>query len=158
MIYIYNAGPLFTEADIKQRVYEGKLFRETLANNGVEHFVANPIDLPFDNTKILTSKEIFLGDYEHVNKANVFFFELASGDSGTYVELGNAIEKKMSGKELKIYPIFTDLRLQRNGASGIECPVGFNSYLVGCLTANDIPIYLSFDEAFDAFKKDFNLQ
>ena len=158
MIYIYNAGPLFTEADIKQRVYEGKLFRETLTTNGVEHFVANPIDLPFDNTKILTSKEIFLGDYEHVNKANVFFFELASGDSGTYVELGNAIEKKMSGKELKIYPIFTDLRLQRNGASGIECPVGFNSYLVGCLTANDITIYRSFDEAFEAFKKDFNLQ
>lgn len=158
MIYIYNAGPLFTEADIKQRSYEGKLFRDTLASNNVEHFVANPIDLPFDNTKILTSKEIFLGDYEHVNKANVFFFELASGDPGTYVELGNAIEKLMSGKELKMYPIFTDLRLQRNGASGVECPVGFNSYLVGCLTANDITIYRSFDEAFETFKKDFDLK
>ena len=158
MIYVYNAGPLFTEADIKQRSYEGKLFSDTLARNNVEHFVANPIDLPFDNTKILTSKEIFLGDYEHVNKANVFFFELASGDPGTYVELGNAIEKLMSGKELKIYPIFTDLRLQRNGASGVECPVGFNSYLVGCLTANNITIYRGFDEAFEVFKKDFNLK
>ena len=158
MIYIYNAGPLFTEADIKQRTYEGNLMRETLKNNEVEYFVANPIDLPFDNTKILTSKEIFLGDYEHVNKANVFFFELSSGDPGTYVELGNAIEKLMSGKELKIYPIFTDLRLQRNGASGVECPVGFNSYLVGSLTANNIAIYRGFDEAFENFKKDFNLK
>lgn len=158
MIYIYNAGPLFTEADIKQRTYEGNLMREILKNNNVESFVANPIDLPFDNTKILTSKEIFLGDYEHVKKANVFFFELASGDPGTYVELGNAIEKLMSGKDLKIYPIFTDLRLQRNGASGVECPVGFNSYLVGCLTANNIQIYRSFDEAFTSFKNDFNLK
>ena len=28
MIYIYNAGPLFTEADIKQRKYEGAKFVE----------------------------------------------------------------------------------------------------------------------------------
>jgi nucleoside 2-deoxyribosyltransferase len=158
MIYIYNAGPLFTEADIKQRKYEGAKFVEILERNNKEYFLANPIDLPFDNTKILTSKEIFLGDYEHVNKANVFFFELASGDAGTYVELGNAIEKYMNGKDLKIYPIFTDLRLQRNGASGVECPIGFNSYLVGCLTANNITIYRSFEEAFTSFTKDFNLQ
>ena len=158
MIYIYNAGPLFTEADIKQRQYEGVKFVEILERNNKEYFLANPIDLPFDNTKILTSKEIFLGDYEHVNKANVFFFELASGDAGTYVELGNAIEKYMNGKDLKIYPIFTDLRLQRNGASGVECPIGFNSYLVGCLTANNITIYRSFEEAFTSFAKDFNLQ
>ncbi len=158
MIYIYNAGPLFTEADIKQRKYEGAKFIDILERNNKEYFLANPIDLPFDNTKILTSKEIFLGDYEHVNKANVFFFELASGDAGTYVELGNAIEKYMNGKDLKIYPIFTDLRLQRNGASGVECPIGFNSYLVGCLTANNIKIYRSFEEAFDAFTKDFDLQ
>ena len=158
MIYIYNAGPLFTEADIKQRKYEGSKFVEILERNQKEYFLANPIDLPFDNTKILTSKEIFLGDYEHVNKANVFFFELASGDPGTYVELGNAIEKFMNGKDLKIYPIFTDLRLQRNGASGIECPIGFNSYLVGCLTANNIAIYRGFDEAFAAFMSDFNLK
>ncbi|MBQ7891161.1 MAG: hypothetical protein IJ359_03300 [Erysipelotrichaceae bacterium] len=158
MIYIYNAGPLFTEADIKQRKYEGAKFVEILERNNKEYFLANPIDLPFDNTKILTSKEIFLGDYEHVNKANVFFFELASGDAGTYVELGNTIEKYMNGKDLKIYPIFTDLRLQRNGASGVECPIGFNSYLVGCLTANNITIYRSFEEAFTSFTKDFNLQ
>ena len=158
MIYIYNAGPLFTEADIKQRLYEGKCMRELLDRNEVEYVFINPYELPFDNTKILTSKEIFLADYEHVNKANVFFFELASGDAGTYVELGNAIEKLMSGKEIKIYPIFTDLRLQRNGASGVECPIGFNSYLVGSLTANNIQIYRGYDEAFEAFKKDFDLK
>ena len=131
MIYIYNAGPLFTEADINQRHLEGEKLNKILNDNKIEYFLANPIVLPFDNTKILTSKEIFMGDYMHVNKANVFFFELASGDSGTYVELGNAIEKLMSGKQIKIYPVFNDLRLQRNDASGLECPIGFNSYLVG---------------------------
>lgn len=154
MVYIYNAGPLFTEADIKQRLYEGKTIREFLDKNNIEYFLANPIELPFDNTKILTSKEIFLGDYKHINKSNVFFFELSSGDSGTYVELGNVIEKLMNGKDIKIYPIFTDLRLQRNGASGVECPVGFNSYLVGSLTANNIEIFPSFDKAFEQFAKE----
>ena len=74
------------------------------------------------------------------------------------MELGNAIEKLMSGKDIKIYPIFTDLRLQRNGASGVECPIGFNSYLVGSLTANNIQIYRGYDEALEAFKKDFDLK
>ena len=73
-------------------------------------------------------------------------------------ELGNAIEKLMSGKQIKIYPVFNDLRLQRNDASGLECPIGFNSYLVGCLSANNITIYRSFDEALETFKKDFNLK
>ena len=59
MIYIYNAGPLFTEADIKQRLYEGKCMRELLDRNEVEYVFINPYELPFDNTKILTSKEIF---------------------------------------------------------------------------------------------------
>lgn len=157
MIYIYNAGPLFTEADIQQRLKEGKLLRDALENSQEEYFVANPIELPFDNTKILTSKEIFIEDYSHVNKANVFFFELASHDSGTYVELGNAIEKLMNGKQIKIYPVFNDLRLQRNGASGLECPIGFNSYLVGCLTSNNIEIYSCFSDALTQFKKDFHL-
>ena len=158
MIYIYNAGPLFTEADINQRHLEGEKFNKVLKENNQEYFLANPIDLPFDNSRILTSNEIFEGDYKHVNKANVFFFELASNDAGTYVELGNAIEKLMSGKKIKVYPVFNDLRLQRNGAKGTECPIGFNSYLVGCLTANNITIYSSFDEALEAFKKDFNLK
>ena len=62
MIYIYNAGPLFTEADINQRHLEGEKLNKILNDNKIEYFLANPIVLPFDNTKILTSKEIFMGD------------------------------------------------------------------------------------------------
>ena len=52
-MYIYNAGPLFTEADITQRLKEGKMLREVLEKNDVEYFLANPIELPFDNTPSL---------------------------------------------------------------------------------------------------------
>lgn len=154
MIYCYNAGPLFSEADIKQRKYEGQQLRLFLSSLGMDFVVANPVDLPFDNTKTLKSSEIFKEDYRHIKEANVFFFELATNDPGTMVELGNVIEKYMNGKDITIYPVICDLRLSRNQASGTECPVGFNSYVVGCLTANHIPIYSSFEEALLQFKVD----
>lgn len=157
MIYIYNAGPMFSEADISQRKKEGRMLYEVLEANQCDYFLANPIDLPFDNTREIAPAEIFATDYAHVNQANVFFFDLATNDSGTYVEFGNAIEKLMNGKDLHIYPIFSDLRIQRNNIAGVECPVGFNSYLVGACTANHLPLYRSFQEAFDAFCQDFHL-
>jgi len=151
MIYVYNAGPLFSEADIKQRKYEGAKLKETLKDT--QHFIANPIDLPFDNSKVLTSKEIFDEDYKHVCNANVFFFELATSDTGTMVEFGMAIEKKRQNNDIKIYPIFSDLRLARNDAKGLECPVGFNSFVVGACKSHDLTIYDSFEEALHAFKE-----
>ncbi len=150
MIYVYNAGPLFSEADIKQRKYEGIKLREFLSNR--DSFVANPIDLPFDNTKVLTSKEIFEEDVKHIDLANVFFFELATGDTGTMVEFGQVIEKMRNGKELMVFPIFSDLRLARNNAQGVECPVGFNSFVVGACTSHNLAIYTTFKEAFEAFE------
>lgn len=152
MIYVYNAGPLFSEADIKQRKYEGNKLRELLSN--LDSFVANPIDLPFDNSRVLTSKEIFEEDVKHIDLANVFFFELATGDTGTMVEFGQVIEKLRNKKEILIYPIFSDLRLARNNAVGVECPIGFNSFLVGACTSHNLKIYDTFEEAFEAFKRD----
>ena len=152
MIYIYNAGPLFSEADQKQRKLEGELLRE-FGKDLPDYFVANPIDLPFDQTKLLSSKFIFETDNFHMQKANVFFFELATGDTGTMVELGMAIQRLIHGEKIAIYPIFSDLRLVRNGASGIECPVGFNSFVTGSLTYHSIVTYPDFDSAFAAFKR-----
>ncbi len=154
MIYVYNAGPLFKEAEINQRRLEGKLIKEVIEKYGYEYFIANPVDLPFDNTRVLTSKEIFSTDYAHIDKSTHFFFELASSDDGTMVELGNVVEKYMQGKDIKIYPIFADLRIQRNDVKGVECPVGFNSYTVGALTSNDITIFNSFASALEQFDKD----
>lgn len=152
MIYIYNAGPLFSEADQKQRKLEGKLLTDA-GFGRVDYFVANPIDLPLDQNKPLSSRTIFDVDNSHIQKANVFFFELATGDTGTMVELGMAIQRLIAGDKVDIYPIFSDLRLVRNHASGIECPVGFNSFLTGSLTYHQIPVYPDFDSALQAFKR-----
>ena len=152
MIYIYNAGPLFSEADQKQRKLEGNLLREAGAGQD-DYFVANPIDLPLDQTKPLTSQTIFDVDNRHIQKANVFFFELATGDTGTMVELGMAIQRLIGGEKIEIYPIFSDLRLVRNQATGIECPVGFNSFVTGSLTYHQITTYPDFESALQAFKR-----
>ena len=152
MIYIYNAGPLFSEADQKQRKMEGNLLREA-GLDLVDYYVANPIDLPLDQSKPLSSQTIFEMDSSHIQKANVFFFELATGDTGTMVELGMAIQRLINGEKIEIYPIFSDLRLIRNSASGIECPVGFNSFVTGSLTYHQIPTYSSFESALQAFKR-----
>jgi nucleoside 2-deoxyribosyltransferase len=152
MTYIYNAGPLFSEADQKQRKLEGRLLME--AGEGMEdYFVANPIDLPLDQNKPLSSQTIFAMDNSHIQKANVFFFELATGDTGTMVELGMAIQRLIMKEKIEIYPIFSDLRLVRNHASGIECPVGFNSFLTGSLTYHQISSYPDFESALQAFKR-----
>jgi hypothetical protein len=98
MTYIYNAGPLFSEADQKQRKLEGRLLMEA-GKESEDYFVANPIDLPLDQNKPLSSQTIFAMDNSHIQKANVFFFELATGDTGTMVELGMAIQRLIMGGE-----------------------------------------------------------
>lgn len=156
MIYIYLAGPIFSEADQTQRRLEGQTLR-ALGADHPDFFVANPIELPFDFSTQQTSAVIFAKDTSHIDQANVFFFELATGDTGTMVEFGMAIEKLRQGKALSIYPVFSDLRLERNQASGVECPVGFNSFLVGACTHHNIPIHPSFQAALSAFKAEHKL-
>ena len=154
MIYVYNAGPLFSEAEQKQRLYEGARLRDVIKERG---FVANPLELPFAVDTPIASAEIFNKDTSHIDAANVLFFDLATNDSGTLVELGMAIEKLRQGKDLKLYPIFSDLRLLRNQASGLESPVGFNSFVVGSLTSHHIEVFASFEQALEQFILDFEL-
>jgi len=154
MIYVYIAGPLFSEADIRQRKYEARQIEAVLAKQQQPYFIANPIDLPLDLEQVPAAADIFRLDYQHICQANVFFLELASNDSGTLAELGIIIERYMQGREIGIYPVFYDLRLSRNSPSGVECPVGFNSFTVGCLRANDIVIYESFAQALTQFDLD----
>ena len=157
MLKIYNVGPLFTEAEKKQRQYEGKKLSSLLNSNGINFELSNPIDMPVSNNPSVTSSEIYQADYDRLNQANVVFFDLSNEDSGSCVALGIIMEKKIQGKEIKVYPIFHDIRLSRNGQSGLESSCGYNSMVVGILKGNNIPIYSSFEEAFSQFANDFNL-
>ena len=154
---IYNVGPLFTEAEKKQRQYEGKKICYLLESNGVEFELSNPIDMPTSNQLDVTSSEIYQADYERLNQADVVFFDLSNEDSGSCVALGIIMEKKIQGKNIQVYPIFHDIRLSRNGQSGLESSCGFNSMVVGILKGNGVTIYESFEDAFAQFAKDFHL-
>ena len=145
---IYNAGPLFTEADQAQRLKEQTFF-DTL--NDVVVF--NPLTAPF-NDDANSAKAIYQGDNKPIQEANAFFFDLASNDPGTLVELGMVIQMIEDGKELQVYPIISDFRV--NGREEYDCvysPIGYNSFLIGSLDSNNIKIYSSFKTAFDAFVK-----
>ena len=153
MLNIYNVGPLFTEAESKQRRYEGEKIRQFLEENKIEYELSNPIDMPTSSKQDVTSSEIYQADYQRLSKADVVFFDLSSEDSGSCVALGLIMEKVLQGKKIDLYPVFFDIRLSRNGQSGLESSCGFNSMVVGILKGNRIPIYPSFEEAFCAFKK-----
>lgn len=152
MIRIYNAGPLFTEAEVYQRKLEAVKMKNLLDSLDLEYYIFNPIDVPKSD---ITSVGIFDVDYEAIKLSNVFFFDLANMDTGTLVELGIVIERLQTNRSIKIYPVISDFRVH-NESVGFESTIGFNSFVIGALKSHKIDIYLSFEEAFNQFKEDFN--
>ncbi|MCF0110937.1 MAG: hypothetical protein HUJ58_03485 [Erysipelotrichaceae bacterium] len=152
---LYVVGPLFTEAEQKQRLYEGKKLREFFAEKNREVQIDNPIEFPLNGKTNVTAAEIYTLDYKRLSEADIVFFDLSNSDSGSCVALGLIMEKKIQGKDIKVYPVIGDLRLARNGQGGYESSLGFNSMMIGILTGNNIPIYPNFEEAFEAFTREF---
>ena len=151
-IYIYNAGPLFTEADQAQKRKEETCFDSI---KGIEVF--NPLTSPL-NDGAKSAKMIYEVDNTAIQKANVFFFDLANNDPGTLVELGMVMQKLEGGIKLDVYPVISDFRV--GSRNDYECefpPVGYNSFVIGALESHDIKIYRSFKEAFEAFVSNNNL-
>ena len=103
MINIYNAGPLFNEADRSQRNYEEFCMKDLLGRYKItDYSIYNPatteINFEVGNP---TPAEIFQFDMEAINKSNVFFFDLSTMDEGTHEELGFALAKKYNGEDVK---------------------------------------------------------
>lgn len=46
MIYIYIVGPLFNQAEAKQRIYEGTYLKKQLDLIDTPYQIVNPIELP----------------------------------------------------------------------------------------------------------------
>lgn len=58
---VYMAGPLFSEAEVNQRLLECKLIEGIIKDNGIDHEVFSPINAPSnDKSKLPTAKEVFL--------------------------------------------------------------------------------------------------
>ena len=103
---LYLAGALFNEAEIAQRLKEGKLLSERF---GERLSVFNPIDQPFNEDKqtLPTPQDIFNGDTYAVENCDIFLADVTNKDSGVMVELGIAIAMNK-----KIIAINSDIRLK----------------------------------------------
>lgn len=165
----YIAGPLFNEAEINQRLLEGKLLNK---QTNIKWF--NPIEAPInDKAKLPSANDIFWGDTKAVLEADYIIADLTNNDVGVAYELGiawaiNYIKKLLSdGKQDKaikfleennianknIIGVISDIRLKTSGEYKKEfIPWGINQYVVGGLL-DDGKIVYSFQEALKILKK-----
>lgn len=157
-IHVYNAGPLFTEYCNAQRIKEGKAFDKFFATlKGYDAACHNPASLPVNDDQVnkpIWSKDIFDCDNNVIQKSNVLFVDMADEDSGTMVELGMFVQRKLKKEKVHIYAVHSDYRVSDVEESGLEKRLGYNKFALGALTYFDIPVHTSFKSAFKAFQKD----
>ncbi len=135
---VYLAGGLFNEAEVAQRLKEGKILRDRI--KGIDLF--NPIEQPFNENKekLPTPLDIFNGDTNAILNADVFLADITNDDPGVMVELGIALS---NGK--KIIAINSDIRLK--SANKYEIPTyAINHYVLGGILKYGVLVY-SFEEA-----------
>ena len=137
---LYLAGALFNEAEIAQRLKEGKLLKEKF---GERLSVFNPIEQPFNEDKqtLPTPQDIFNGDTEAVKNCDIFLADVTNEDSGVMVELGIAIALKK-----KIIAINSDIP-----------SYAMNHYVLGGILKHGTLVY-SFEEALNELDKLFCLK
>ena len=135
---VYLAGGLFNEAEVAQRLKEGKILRDRI--KGIDLF--NPIEQPFNENKekLPTPLDIFNGDTNAILNADVFLADITNDDPGVMVELVIALSNCK-----KIIEINSDIRLK--SASKYEIPTyAINHYVLGAILKYGVLVY-SFEEA-----------
>ena len=138
---VYLAGALFNEAEIAQRLKEGKLLKERFPQLSI----FNPIEQPFNEhkEKLPIPQEIFYADTKAVRECDIFIADLTNEDAGAMVELGIAIERKVP----IIIGINSDIRMI--SANQYEIPTyGMNHYVLGGLLEHGYFVR-SFQEAME---------
>lgn len=136
---VYLAGALFNEAEIAQRMKEGKILKERFPKLSI----FNPIEQPFNEHKetLPTPQEIFHADTKAVRECDIFIADITNEDAGVMVELGIAIERKVP----IIIGINSDIRLA--SANQYDIPTyGLNHYVLGGLLEHGYFVR-SFEEA-----------
>lgn len=153
---IYIAGSLFTEADQKQRIFEENHILKHVEFSGVDERlieVFNPINNPFnDKSKKPTAEEITLGDTEQIAKATHILLNLDNQlDAGVFVELGQILGLPNDTRDIKVYPVISDIRMPGAGEYNVEeVPWGINTYAIGALKlimGEDYKVYRSSSSA-----------
>ena len=147
---LYLAGALFNEAEVAQRLKEGKLLKKKF---GERLSVFNPIEQPFNEDKqtLPTPQDIFNGDTEAVKNCDIFLADVTNEDSGVMVELGIAIALKK-----KIIAINSDIRLK--SANKIRYSKLCNEPLCSRWYFKHGTLVYSFEEALNELDKLFCLK
>ena len=175
--HIYLAGSLFSEAEVNQRLTEGKIIRDTL---GDKYTVFNPIEAPINDKSLLpTHEDIFMGDTAQVLKSDVIIADLANNDPGVMMELGIAWgldyaaralqcligedEKKLDKlhtlgvKPKEIHAVQSDIRVATAGEyNGLDVPFGFNQYVYGGILNMKGKVHKRFMEAIHELEEQDN--
>ena len=93
----YVAGPLFNEAEIGQRLKEGKMLKELIPT--VTFY--NPIEAPVnDKSTLPTAEDIFQMDTDYILDSDYILADLAHEDPGVTMELGIVYGVEFARKEL----------------------------------------------------------
>lgn len=168
----YLAGSLFSEAEVNQRLLEGKKLRS--ATPEIEWY--NPIEAPCnDKSKLPTAQDIFLGDTNEILKSNYIIADLSNNDPGVMMELGIAwglqhayktICQVLNNEKVNLrteawYELFengvkprdvqavlSDIRIgTAHNYKGFYIPMSFNQFVIGGIEDMGGKINSSFDEA-----------
>lgn len=164
----YLAGSLFSEAEVNQRLLEGKILREDTPE--IEWF--NPIEAPInDKSKLPTAESIFQGDTNAILSSDFMIADLANNDPGVMMELGIAWGLQHAYKVLcevtpnlpcetwydlfengikprDIQAVLSDIRLgTAHKYEGHYIPMSFNQYVVGGIEDMGGTINRSFEDA-----------
>lgn len=113
-INVYLAGPLFSEAEIKERRLQAKLIRDYFKDNKeYELDLYNPVELNDTVKDLATKPNIFFyeNDIDFIKKSHLMIVDIDNLDSGTLLELGYFVSMKENvNKDLKIIVYGTDWR------------------------------------------------
>lgn len=143
----YLAGGLFNEAEVAQRLKEGKILKTETSINWY-----NPIEAPInDKSKLPTASDVFWGDTKEVLRSSYIIADLTNNDPGVCYELGiawavnyiRALLKRNNKEALalldkfnitdkKIVGVASDIRIKTAGKYvDYLVPYGLNQYVVG---------------------------
>ena len=169
----YIGGSLFTDKQIKQRLYEEEKLKETIKNIDIYNPITN--DEINDKTKEPTAQDIFLQDTMQILASDVITADLDDIDTGLAMELGIAymanfmrckiidclgsddVEHGLRNalKEIPkktVYATCSDIRQDTLNEVGIYKSFGINQYVIGSIELMG-KIFRHFDDVIEYIKE-----
>lgn len=149
-VKVYMAGPMFTEAEVNERLSEAKKLRTKLLTKGLNHvklYVPLEADIN-DKASLPTALDIFQKDRDELLSSDYVLACLDGEDAGVMAELG------MVHKDIPVFAYMTDIRTSTAGNyEGKYVPWGYNQFVIGMLEEQGTNIHYKKDDVIDELIK-----